>query len=106
MTETAQNNDGVFITVTGILKQAGVMETPGGNQFLVGSIHSDEQRRWPDGTRVATSPIKEVLGENLYLTRSGNSYHVESWMPGHDPADKASFRTGDPGDENDHPEAP
>lgn len=48
--------------------------------FLVGKVHEDKHRRWKDGYHIHTSWIVEELGEDTFLSQSGNTYKVSSWL--------------------------
>jgi hypothetical protein len=52
------------------------------NGHLCGEVFGDKSKRFKNGTRIMTSPVSfgiEVLGHQLYLTRTGSVYLVSSW---------------------------
>lgn len=67
--------------ITAILKNAEI-RTLFGQRTVAGDIYGDVKKRWEDGHRVYTSPIRKgpndkTLGLGLVLTHSGNVYKLE-----------------------------
>lgn len=63
--------------VTAVMSQVYLL-----NGHLCGEVHGDKDKRFRDGARIISSPIKfgfEVSGHRLFLTRSGSLYLVASW---------------------------
>jgi hypothetical protein len=47
--------------------------------FLTGHVRSDIKDRFPDGLRIHTSFIVREVAPDVFLTRTGSLYRVESW---------------------------
>lgn len=73
--------DGVATEITAYLSDA--IRTPTGlvadRDILTGVVRSDIKDRFPDGLRIHTSFLTREVAPDVFLTRSGSIYRVESW---------------------------
>ncbi len=62
-----------MIQITAELKDWSREKWYGNLRYVAGRIYSDSKNRWPDGTRISTSYIKEVLDRDdhyLFITKN------------------------------------
>lgn len=63
--------------LTGVLKNARVMNCGSGRYVAYGNVYQDSQDRFPDGTTIRTSVIVDTKGDHV-LTRSGSVYRLDT----------------------------
>jgi hypothetical protein len=75
--------DGQTREITGILSEAVRTPTYLGKDRVVisGFIRGDIPGRFRTGDRIHTSYLIREVAPDVFLTRSGNLYRVESWAP-------------------------
>lgn len=73
--------DGQTHEVTAYLSDAIKTQTglTADREILTGFIRSDVKDRFPDGLRIHTSFITREVSPDVFLTRTGSIYRIESW---------------------------
>jgi hypothetical protein len=62
------------IEITATIKNA-TFHGNGDKQYVRGNIYDDKECRWPDGTSICTSAIRDVTGD-IVITRN-STYRIE-----------------------------
>lgn len=72
-------------TITATLSKARRTRTHSdpNREVITGYISGDREKRFEDGERIHTSYLVREVEPNVFLTRSGSLYRVESWAPAH-----------------------